>query len=83
MISIIVFIIEIIIHKTSLAAIVTKDRLEVGYQDGEEPSLTVRKIKVKYDFKLYFIVYKNIYIWILGVTVVLTISRADRMSRMF
>ena len=47
--SLIVFVIEIIIHKTSLrcAAGVTQDRLEVDhyYQsgDGEEPSLTVVK----------------------------------------
>ena len=44
-ISIIVFIIELIIYKISLrrAAHVTQDRLEVDYQGGEEPSLTVVK----------------------------------------
>ena len=43
--SLIVFIMEIIIHKISLrhAAHVTQDRLEVDYQGGEEPSLTVVK----------------------------------------
>ena len=40
--SIIVFVIEIIIHKTisRRAAHVTQDRLEVDYQGGEESSLT-------------------------------------------
>ena len=44
-ISIIVFIIEITIHKISLrrAAHVTEDRLEVDYQGGKEPSLSVVK----------------------------------------
>ena len=37
--------IEIIIYKTSLkhAALETQDRLEVDYQGGEEPSLSVVK----------------------------------------
>ena len=43
--SLIVFIMEIIIHKISLrcAAHVTEDRLEVDYQGGKEPSLSVVK----------------------------------------
>ena len=43
--SLIVFVIEIIIHKASLrrAAHETQDRLEVDYQGGEEPSLSVVK----------------------------------------
>ena len=43
--SLIVFVFEIIIYKISLrgAAHVTQDRLEVDYQGGEEPSLSVVK----------------------------------------
>ena len=43
--SLIVFVIEIIIHKTKSrrAAHETQDRLEVDYQGGEEPSLSVVK----------------------------------------
>ena len=49
--SLIVFIIEIIIHKISLrrAVNVTEDRLEVDYQGGEEPSLTVVKTVMDID----------------------------------
>ena len=43
--SLIVFIMEIIIHKiiSRRAAHVTQDRLEVDYQGGKEPSLAVVK----------------------------------------
>ena len=49
--SIIVFLLEIIIYKTisRRAAHVTQDRLEVDYQGGEEPSLTVVKTVMDMD----------------------------------
>ena len=51
--SLMVFIMEIIIHKISLrrAVNVTEDRLEVNYQGGKEPSLSVMDMEQEEETK--------------------------------